>query len=372
MSLATGESNKNGNRGSGLPLSWGVRFTIAVTGSALAWWCQIGWINGRPISVEQAEQFWYTAPFLVVSLICVTFPFWVMGLLWELLSRSGKWGGIIGTLFFIVFSMLFTNYIFPGQSIFWVVFLGVILLYLLTLQRLKRKIYHIGHAGEFERALKLDRTFSVLPFYGKSLKGIILFNAGQYSEAQEFLKPLAFDAQGKPRLASTELYVYALSLENNDFLQEAQGLLEAAVPVSKNPEAIQVALATCLLDQNKDVDRACKLLEQAMATTKNIPREDLARRMGRYAWALGACKRRQEAETKIQEALAMGAGLAKADFAGVYYFVGEAWRALGDTTKARDAFQQAVTLRPDGVTALSVQKALAKMDGKWNTWQSQN
>jgi tetratricopeptide (TPR) repeat protein len=237
--------------------------------------------------------------------------------------------------------------------------------------RVKRWIYQVGHSGNFERALRLDRKWSLLPFYGESLQGMILFNAGRYSEAREFLKPLAFDAQGKPRLASTELYAYALALENDGHEQEAQELLEAAVPVSKKPEAMQVALATCLLAQDKETDRACKLLEQAQASTRGLLRADLARRIARYAWALGACKRRQEAELKIQEALAKGAGLGNADLAGVHYFVGEAWRALGDMANARAAFQEAVRLAPDGVTALSVRKALAKMGGTWHVWPSE-
>jgi len=144
------------------------------------------------------------------------------------------------------------------------------------------------------------------------------------------------------------------------------------VPVSKNPDAMRVALATCLLAQNKEPERACKLLEQTQGTTQGVPRADLARRIGRYAWALGACNRRPEAEAKIQEALAKAQGLPDADVAGVHYFVGEAWRALGETTKAREAFQEAVTLRPDGVTALSVEKALAKMDGTWHAWPTQH
>jgi tetratricopeptide (TPR) repeat protein len=245
-------------------------------------------------------------------------------------------------------------------------------LYILAVSRLKRWIYQVGHGGDFERALRLNKTWSRLPFYGSSFEGIILFNAGRYSEARESLKPMAFDAHGAPRLATTELYAYALALENDGHEQEAQELLEAALPVSKKPDAMQVALATCLLAQNKEPERACKLLEQTQGTTQGVPRADLARRIGRYAWALGACNRRPEAEAAIQEALAKAQGLPEADAAGAHYFVGEAWRALGDTTKAREAFQEALALRHDGVTALSVEKALAKMDGTWHAWPTQH
>ena len=135
---------------------------------------------------------------------------------------------------------------------------------------------------------------------------------------------------------------------------------------------MEVALATCLLTQNKQPERACKLLEQSLAESRTLSPADLARRIARYAYALAACGRRPDAEEQIQKAMAMGATLKPDDLAGVDYFVGEAWRTLGETTKARDAYQQAVALSPSGGTALSVQKALAKMDGKWSTWQSKN
>ncbi len=245
-------------------------------------------------------------------------------------------------------------------------------LYAVMITRVKRWVYNVGHRGEFDRALRLNRLWSWLPFYGSSLEGPILFNAGRYSEALEYLKPLAFDRHGNPRLTSVELYTYAISLVNSGRETEAQTLLEAAVRVPQRGNTLQVALATCLLTQNKEPERACKLLEQSLANETGLSPADLAKRIARYAYALGACGRRQDAETQIQKAMAMGATLKEDDLAGVDYFVGEAWRALGEATKARAAFQQAITLRPDGVTALSVKKALAKMDGRWNTWQSKN
>jgi tetratricopeptide (TPR) repeat protein len=143
-------------------------------------------------------------------------------------------------------------------------------------------------------------------------------------------------------------------------------LLEAAAQASPNPGPLQVALATCLLSQNKDPQRACSLLETAMAGTQRdastyMGRADQARRIARYAWALAAAGRRNEAQAKIDEALATGNDLRPEDAAGVQYFVGEAWRALDDKAKAQAAYDQAIALRPDGVIAMSVSKSLAKM-----------
>ena len=243
---------------------------------------------------------------------------------------------------------------------------GVVFLWAWGLRRIKRHIYILGNRGQYDRALRLDRLWSAAPLYGLPLTGVILFNAGRYRESQAWLKPLAFDAQGKPRLTSTELYIYALALVNDDRTAEAQGLLEAAAQASPNPGPLQVALATCLLSQGKDPQRACSLMETAMAGPQKdastyLGRADQARRIARYAWALGAAGRRNEAQAKIDEALAAGSDLRPEDAAGVQYFVGEAWRALGDKVKAKAAYDQALTLRPEGVTALSVRKAMAKM-----------
>jgi tetratricopeptide (TPR) repeat protein len=243
---------------------------------------------------------------------------------------------------------------------------GVVLLWSWGVRGIKRHIYVLGNRGQYDRALRLDRFWSATPLYGSPLAGSILFNAGRYREAQAWLKPLAFDAQGNPRLTSVALYTYALALVNDDRTAEAQGLLEAAAQASPNPGPLQVALATCLLSQGKDPRRACSLMETAMAGPQKdastyLVRADQARRIGRYAWALAAAGRRNEAQAKIDEALAMGSDLRPEDAAGVQYFVGEAWRALNDKVKAKAAFDQAITLRPDGVTALSVRKAMAKM-----------
>jgi tetratricopeptide (TPR) repeat protein len=243
---------------------------------------------------------------------------------------------------------------------------GVVALWAWGVRRIKQHIYVLGNRGEYDRALRLDRAWSAAPLYGSPLAGPILFNAGRYREAQAYLKPLAFDAQGNPRLTSVELYTYALALVNDDRTAEAQGLLEAAAQASPKSGPLQVALATCLLSQGKDPERACSLLETAMAGPQKdastyLGRADQARRIARYAWALAAAGRRNEAQAKIDEALAMSSDLRPEDAAGVQYFVGEAWRALNDKVKAKAAFDQAIALRPDGVTALSVRKAMAKM-----------
>jgi hypothetical protein len=251
------------------------------------------------------------------------------------------------------------------EVVFWAG-IGLPVVLLMVLARLRRWIYEVGHRGEYERALRLNRWFAWIPGYGGSLEGPILFNAGRYHEARSFLRALAFDAKGQPRLTSLELYTYALALGNDGQEAEAQKLLEAAVQVPQRTWGLHVALATSLLEQKKDAKRACDLMEQALANEQEPAsgfghKADHLRRLGRYAWALAACGRRTEAETKLQEAFAGSASLKDPDLAGVHYFAGEAWRAMGEWRKAREAFQEALRLSPKGVVAASVQKALARM-----------
>jgi len=240
---------------------------------------------------------------------------------------------------------------------------------------IKRKVFVLSQAGEFDKALRLNRMFAKVPGYGNSLEGIVLFNAGRYSEARTFLRPLAFNADGKPKLASTELYCYAIASVNDGHLSEAEELLKAAVDECPGKDSLKVALAGCLLTEEKEPARACTLLEQAMATPQESGasygrRADDAHRVANYAWALASSGRRADAERKIQDASDLSKGLKDYDLAGTQYFTGEAWRMLGERPKARAAFDEALRLSPQGVIALSAKKGLAKLTDGWRVWSN--
>jgi tetratricopeptide (TPR) repeat protein len=277
----------------------------------------------------------------------------------------------------------------PGKAVVWVVvilimlvmispapreiknvaiFAPIVLLVIgaVALTKLRRWTYGLARQGEFDRAIQMDRRLARIPGYGSPLEGVILFNAGRYSEARAAVKPLAFDERGQPRLTSHELYIYALALENDGKEDEAQKLLEAAVLAPQRAASFHVSLATCLLSQKKDASRACELLEQAMATpAPPMPayarNADHVRRLGRYAWALAAAGRRPEAETRLQEAFAGSSGIRARDLADLQVFAGEMWRSLGEWKRAREAFDEALRLSPDGSAATSAKRALAKL-----------
>jgi len=250
---------------------------------------------------------------------------------------------------------------------------GILIIGAIALTKLKMWIHGLSKQGEYDRALQANRRFSWIPGYGFSLEGLILFNAGRYSEARIVLQPLAFDEQNKPRLTSTELYIYALALENDGKEAEAQALFEAAVQVPQHTASMHVSLATCLLCQKKDAERARELLETAMATTDTQRsgyggNSDYLMRVGRYAWALAACGRRQEAEAKLQEAFADSSRLKPRDLAQLHYFAGETWRSLSEWRKARTEFDEAMRLSPEGPPATDSRKAMTKMREEAESW----
>jgi hypothetical protein len=266
----------------------------------------------------------------------------------------------------IVVIVMFSHVPSQVKTIVFFAPIAVLIIWGVALSKMKRWTYDLTRRGEFDKAIQMDRRLSRIPGYGTPLEGTILFNAGRYAEARAFMKPFAFDEQGQPKLTGMGIYTYALALENDGMEAEAQKLLEAAVQVPQRTAGFHVALATCLLTQKKEAQRACELMETALATkdlqgTGYGRNADYVRRLGRYAWALAACGRRQEAEAKIQEALAGSNGLKARDLAGVHYFAGEAWRSLGEWKKARAAFDETLRLSPDGSGAIEAKKALAKM-----------
>jgi tetratricopeptide (TPR) repeat protein len=240
------------------------------------------------------------------------------------------------------------------------------LLYLRVLRRIRTSTYRLARQGEFERALRLNRFWAWFPGYGTSQEGLILLEAGRYEDAMAFLQPRAFAPSGAPKFRSVAIYIYLIALENSGRSAEAQALLEDAIRAAPDRVSFKVALATCLLAQEKDASEACSLLQEAIAADSGSqaygPRSDRAKRKARYAWALGLAGQSADADLKIKEALAEARSLKPDDEAGVHYFVGEAWRVMGETSRARAEFDQAIAASVGGNIAINAKKGLAKLD----------
>jgi tetratricopeptide (TPR) repeat protein len=233
-----------------------------------------------------------------------------------------------------------------------VLFLAVLLL-LLAVHMARRKTVLQALLGRFDQALRLNRRLRWIPGYGGSLDGWILLEAGRYSEAQAATRPRAFDKHGNPRLANWQFLYYAMALSHQGKGAEAQELLEAALQLKPKIGRFHLGLADCLLEQGKEPETVCALLEQVQANWQEESdssgrRAKQALREARHAWALACCAGRVEAILHMLQASAGSATFISRDQAWLRYFAGETWRALGDTEKARAAFEEANALHPYG------------------------
>jgi hypothetical protein len=221
--------------------------------------------------------------------------------------------------------------------------------------------------GKYDLALQLNRLFFWTPGNNSSTEGWILTMAGRYAEAREYLKPLAFDEKGHPRLTSVEFFLYALALSIEGEEATAEMLYEAAVHVPQKTGDFHFGLADCLLTQKKDPDRARKLVESVLAGIPVSPRStqqraNRAQMIAFHAWALASNGWRTEAELRLQEAMASSAGIGKCSLAAIQLPVGDTWLTLGDSEKARASFRRAVRLFHFGDIALRARKKLAELD----------
>jgi tetratricopeptide (TPR) repeat protein len=379
MSLA-GEDTMNSKKGaSWLHLSWGVRFTIAVTGSIFAWWCQIHWVNGvhSPTVSAPGGVILWAAPFMLCSALSILLPVWALFLLTKVLSRSGKLGSILSSVLLLSFSLWIMNSLFKdwfgaqhGGSLLWrfgIVFVAAILLYPLPIMRMKRKAVRLASLGDYEGAMRISKRWLRSKVYGRPFQGWIALQAGRFDEAMELMKDSAFDAKGRPVLKGQHLYFYVIALMSDEKYSEAQGLLEAALLAPHKVEPyLRFSLAECLLSQKKEAPRARDLVEKVIATLKGRAQSAqsstfLAQCLALHAWALACCGDRKDAEAGLDDAFAVSNSLGSDDLAGLLHLKGATWRALGDSEKARAAFQQALEVFPHGGIALQARRELTKL-----------
>jgi tetratricopeptide (TPR) repeat protein len=164
-----------------------------------------------------------------------------------------------------------------------------------------------------------------------------------------------------------ELYQYASALSLNGEYAVAQELYEAAIQTPQENGYFHEGLARCLLLQNKEPDRARELMERVMATwSEQLPAEEKPSRQAHWiavhAWALARCGRREEAEARLQEALAKTSTLHEREQALARLYAGRIWLALGDMEKARTAWKEVESIYPQGSVGISARKELAELD----------
>ena len=379
MSLANEETRNRQRKTSWLPLSWGVRFTIAMTGSIVAWWVQARLLNGAEFAAPNSlgGVILLATPFILCSAICIMFPVWTLLLITEVLTQLGIWGKIVSSVLLLSFSAWTANVLLKDwfgakrdesfRGLILIALIAAVLLYPLPIMRMKRKAVRLTTEGDYDGALRISKIWLRSKVYGRPFQGWVMAHAGRYREALELLEGAAFDAKGRPLLKTQHLYFYAVALMNEEKYLEAQPLLEAAVLVpQKMGEYFRFSLAECLLSQNKEASRACEQMEHLIADLKKKaqPKPNrifLAQCMAVHAWALASCGRREEAESRLEEAFVESDSYGKDDLAGLWHLAGSTKQALGDNEMARAAFLQAFTVFPHGSIALQARRKLAKL-----------
>jgi len=241
-------------------------------------------------------------------------------------------------------------------------------LWLFTIQIARQATLQRALEGRYEDALRMNRWFSWVPGFGGTLKFWILLEAGRFGDLLAATKPRAFDRNGLTKLPNWKLYYHAMALSHQERGERAQELLEAASRLAPQivPEIgfIQVGLADCLLEQNKDPEQARSLLSYTLgkwpeSIDPNRRKADLALRKGRHAWALARCARRDKAIWEMWHASEDSDGFLERDRAWLRYYAGEMSLALGDTKEALAAFEEANALHPHGQLRMRAKERLS-------------
>jgi Flp pilus assembly protein TadD len=223
--------------------------------------------------------------------------------------------------------------------------------------------------GQYGLALQANRMLFWAVGHTPSMEGWILSLAGRYTEARTYLRPLAFDEQGEPRLTSPELFLYAMVLSIQGEDAQAEELFEAAI---KNPQAtgdFHFGLAELLLTRKDGSERARELVEAILAGYPAHPqsiqlRSTRSQMLAFHSWALAANGMRGQAEARIQEAAASTPRTGKFNRAAIEIPIGDTWATLGEREKARASYHSALVQFPTGDLAARARRKMTQLDSR--------
>lgn len=222
-------------------------------------------------------------------------------------------------------------------------------------------------AGRYGLALWLSNLMLLSPTERRKDRGWIFLAAGRFKEAQQALRPLAFDRDGKPNLTSYALYFYATALMDDGEEQAAEKLLEAAVQAPQETKVFHFGLADCLLTQGKDPERARRLAEEVRMDPlrRYTPdRQFYLRRqcVALEAWSLALEGRRESCMETLHSALDGCERLNARDLAGLLHLKGVTLAALGEREEARNALREALAKCSNGWAGVMVRRSLAELE----------
>jgi tetratricopeptide (TPR) repeat protein len=229
--------------------------------------------------------------------------------------------------------------------------------------------------GAYANALRYTRLLQRLPLppvgsaAADGLHGAVLLFAGQLDEADPFLRRSyetgteLKESQERREIAYLGLVNLAMTYRERGHYSEALDLYRRAREVNPEHSLSYLGEATIFIHQNEHLEEVLPLLDKAQQQEQAYPREGL---MGiilvSRAWALEIMGQQQQADEALERAFQAADPRYKPRTADMHHRAGRVMLLRGDHAAARQHFNTARELDPQGLNCQLAEAALAQMD----------
>jgi tetratricopeptide (TPR) repeat protein len=202
--------------------------------------------------------------------------------------------------------------------------------------------------GDYDRTLLWLAPFGSL---AEKSRALTLALAGRSKPAETIFRKRV-DRARTPSARARELTLLADTLLNQDLFGQAKECLDQAMQLDIGHGGPCNEMASWYLRQGIEPQKALALVEQAIEAQKRALLQNpgllLPSRLANKAWALALLGRPREAEAAIEQAIGMPNSKLAASRAFVCWTAGMAFAAMGEKAKAREHFEQARQVDPQG------------------------
>jgi tetratricopeptide (TPR) repeat protein len=332
-----------------LSLTMALNFILAIMVYALPMWRRRRQADGESRPLIQKVAVYYTA---ITATACTALLAAVV-----LLDAVGRSLGIVpGIVSYITFAggLIAAGAVFGGTQIF------------PTLAIYRGPLRH----GDYDAALvQIERFRILMPSISSLfLRGYVLSLAGRFAEAETVWR------RGLTESHSSGVYVIAVilanlgeSLKRQGKHDEARPLLKAALEMLPENPALYRELAEDNLERGINTDETL-ILTTAMMQFSSKPRFNIAlarhqwaSALAMHAWAMAMNSDLDGAKRALKRAVRDDDKHFKPGLAWLQYLAGQIAFISGDNQKARQHFNQAVSLDPQGATGTLAQQAALEM-----------
>ncbi len=340
----------------------------------LAWHGTIVWaimIFGTGVGFVFLRRVWPKVPYWMIPVIVLAIHL-AITFQQSLVKRKPKasdpigpgappqydWGktlkAVAGGLFFLLIMNPF-RYTMPSFLRGYMVWAGlaVVIGYKSLMFRLMNQA---ARRGNYDGALRIIRWFH---FYNPSgmeamrMSGHMLLAGGRYREAEDALRRSLSSSHASENYGFALEYLGEALMEQGRY-DEAMRSYEAALHAFPWLHRPYRGMAELLLRQGKNPDKALEYIEKIIDFTglswpqrksNGRPQDD---HWALKAWALARLGRSSEVAPAIEEALKATDKRCLPDLAATHYRAGMAMQSLGNMSEAKEHFERAVELDPQG------------------------